>query len=136
MRYAKDCSEPAYEYFKAKFDNDLKPVVEAFKATHYFSPFKVTQLKPTAAEIDSLRSFPFLDAQHVIDNLKLELPEYIMAAADGVSMKVDPLQWWKEHEEKLPNWAKACKLALLVQPSSAAAESFFNSFELLQLFTD
>ena len=32
MTYAKTCCVPAYAYFKEKFDNDLRPVVLAFKA--------------------------------------------------------------------------------------------------------
>ena len=41
--------------------------------------------------------------------------------------------WWKQHEIELPNWSRACKMVLLFQPSSAAAERVFsllqNSFQ-------
>jgi len=33
----------------------LKPALNAFKAAHYFSPAKCSELKPTATEIDSLQ---------------------------------------------------------------------------------
>ena len=38
------------------------------------------------------------------------------------------MKWWKSHEDngQLPNWSQACKLVLLVQPSSAAAERVFS----------
>ena len=70
-------------YFKKKFDNDPKSVVNAFKAAWYFSPSKVDELTPTAEDIDTLHSFPFLDIT-IIDNLKSELPKYMAAAEDVV----------------------------------------------------
>ena len=38
---------------------------------------------------------------------------------------LDPMVWWKRHENDLPHWSKTCKMVLLVQPSSAAAERVF-----------
>ena len=32
------------------------------------------------------------------------------------------VEWWKVHEEGVPNWFSAVEKVLLVQPSSAAAE--------------
>ena len=121
---ANACCAPAYSYFKAKFDNDLSPHLLAFKAARYFSPSKVNELKPAAADIDSLSVFPFLNSD-LISSLKSELPDYL-AEAEGTSEQMDILRWWKAHEENLCNWAKACKLVLLVQPSSAAAERIFS----------
>ena len=48
-----------------------------------------------------------------------------MAAAEDVSNQTDIIEWWSSHETDLPNWAKACRLVLLVQPSSAASERVF-----------
>lgn len=59
LAYANACCVPAYSYFRAKFDNDLRPQLLAFKAAHYFSPLKVNELEPTATDIDSLSVFPF-----------------------------------------------------------------------------
>ena len=36
------------------------------------------------------------------------------------------VEWWKVHEERLPNWSSAVKKVLVVQPSSAAAERVFS----------
>ena len=136
LAYAKACCVPAYAYFKDKFDNDLRPIVLAFKAARYFSPSKLDELKPTAFDIDQLNAFPFLSGE-LIDGLKCELPEYL-AAAEGVSDNVDVVKWWKSHEENgtLPNWTRSCRLVLLVQPSSGAAEHVFsvltNSFSAQQ----
>ena len=35
------------------------------------------------------------------------------------------VEWWKVHEEGLPNWSTAVKKVLLGQPSSAAEEKEF-----------
>ena len=110
--YARDCVEPAFEYFKQKFDMELKPLVEVFKAARYFSPSKVAELKPSAQDIDELSTFPFLKSA-VVANLKSELPMY-MAAAKDVSASVDVTSWWKSNEDKLPHWAKAFSIIALV----------------------
>ena len=105
---ANACCAPAYFYFKAKFDNDLRSHLLAFKVACYFSPLKVNELKPTAADIDSLSVFPFLNSE-LIASLKHELPDYL-AEAEVVSEQVDALRWWKSHEEncatglKRVNW--------------------------------
>ena len=36
--YSKACVQPAYDYFYLKFNNDLKPVLDAFKAARLCSP--------------------------------------------------------------------------------------------------
>ena len=110
--------------------------MEAFKAARYFLPSKIDELKPTISDIDSLKSFPFLDST-LIAELKTELAEY-SAADEGVVESVNPLDWWKAKEENnsLLKWVEAFKLVLLVQPSSAAAERVFsllnNSFNTRQ----
>ena len=40
MAYAKACVEPAYSYFQAKFDNDLKPTLLAFISSSIFLTFE------------------------------------------------------------------------------------------------
>ena len=65
---------------------------------------------------------PDLTSDAVLEELKAELPTY-MAIADGVSTQVDKILWWKNHKTELPNWSHACKLVLLIQPSSVAVES-------------
>ena len=91
-------------------------------------------MKPSASDLDSLSKFPFL-SMSTIDGLMSELPKYL-AASEDVSSQTDIVEWWKLHEAQLPNWAKACQMVLLVQPSSAAAERVFsiltNSFSAQQ----
>lgn len=125
MQYASNCVKPGLDYFTAKFDGDLQPIVDAFKSARLFDPGKLSDLKPNAAAVDTLRSFKFLDSDEVIENLKTELPTYL-AAADGVALSVDPLLWWERHAATLPHWAAACRKVLLCQPSSAAVERVFS----------
>ena len=49
------------------------------------------ELKPTPAEIDTLKKFPFLE-NCLINRLK-ELPSY-SAAVEDVSCDVDVAKWW------------------------------------------
>ena len=53
-----------------------------------------------------------------------------MASANDQDVAIEceerKVEWWKVHEEGLPNWSTAVKKVLLVQPSSAAAERVFS----------
>ncbi len=126
LAYALACVKPGLDYFTAKFEGDLLPIMEAFKSARIFDPAKLSDMQPDVSTVDSLRSFKFLESDVIINNLKSELPAYL-AAADGVALSVDPLTWWERHSEKLPSWAKACKQILLCQPSSAAVERVFST---------
>lgn len=63
----------------------------------------------------------------MINGLKQELPKYL-AKAEDMSDNVDVVGWWKGQEvnNTMPHWICTCKLVLLVQPSSAAAEIVFS----------
>ena len=122
MRYATECVQPAYEYFKAKFDDasgELKDTVLAFRAARYFVPAMVNELQPTTSDIDSLKLFPFFDA-NLIDKLKDELPTYLAAAEDDRQV----LKCY--HGGKITRTKCPFQLILLVQPSSAAAGRVFS----------
>ena len=41
--YAARCVDPAFEYFSAKFDNDLQTAMQAFKVARFFSPIKISR---------------------------------------------------------------------------------------------
>lgn len=133
VAYGCNCVQPAFDYFELKFNNDLKSVVNAFMAAQYFSPSKMSELRPTANDLDKLAHFPFLKPK--IPSLKAELPS-VLAACEGVHHSVNPIDWWKSHGEQFKTWLEAFKLVLLVQPSSASAERVFslltNSFSRQQ----
>ena len=82
INYSKACVQPAYDYFHLKFNNDLKPVLDAFKAASLFSPSKFHELKPSAVDIDCLKAFQFLNSQPTIDGLKSEIPTYMAVSED------------------------------------------------------
>ena len=97
-------------------------IFSLFKAARLFLPYMVHELKPTSETVNELKAFLFLNDK--LGDLKAELPAYI-ASAEDVSSESDTMNWWKRNELILPHWAEACKRALLVQPSSAAAEKPF-----------
>ena len=68
----------------------LKVPLAAFKAARFFSPCKITHLKPSASEVDALLAFPFLSSTNDLVGLKGELATYL-ANAEGVDPSVDCL---------------------------------------------
>ena len=130
LRYAEVCVVPAFEYFKSKFDpstGELRDTLLAFRASRYFAPSQLNELRPSPSDIDGQKLFPFL-SNELIAQMKSELPTYLSLAED-VSPDVAVTSWWKNHEQEIPSWGAACKLMLLVQPSSAAAERVFSMLE-------
>ena len=124
LKYADNCVQPAYDYLKMKFDNDLRCTVELFKVARYFFPAKVSELKPTSSDLSALSVFPCFNSE-AIEGMKSELPNYL-AGAEDVSLQTDPLEWWKHHSSDLPMWASGFRKVALFQPSSAAAERVFS----------
>ncbi len=57
MKYASNCVKPRFDYFTAKFDEDLLPLVNAIKSARLFDPTKVCDMKPNTAAVDTLRSW-------------------------------------------------------------------------------
>ena len=113
ITYAIGCVQPGLDYFQSKLGNDAQNPVAAFKAARLFSPSKVSEIKPTAVDIDDLQAFPFLVTD--IPQLKAELPTYLALAAD-VDPNVDILKWWKNHSDPesesgesgdLANWSSS-----------------------------
>ena len=57
VTYGCNCTQLAFDYFELKFRTDLKSVVDAFRAARYFSPSKLSELKPTVTDIDQFARF-------------------------------------------------------------------------------
>ena len=57
---------------------------------------------------------------------------YILLLVCALDILREPLlikgfiAWWKNHESQLPHWSSACRIALLIQPSSAVVEHMFS----------
>ena len=124
VQYGKARVQPGLLYFKSKFSNELSSSLDAFKAARLFLPFKIQEMKPDIISINSLKSFNFLSDQ-ILENLKLEFPNYVAKAAD-TSPDVEVITWWLNHVEDLPHWSSAAQMVALVQPSSAAVERVFS----------
>ena len=125
VQYGRSCVQPGLDYFLARFNQDLSESVAAFKAARLCIPQKITEMQPDANAIDALSAFPFLNDTSTLSNLKTELPDYLVKAADA-SAEMAPLDWWERHVHNLPHWSAAVRKIVLVQPSSAAAERVFS----------
>lgn len=126
--YAISCVQPGLLYFQEKFGNDMVHPVSAFKAARLFSPYKLKEIQPIAADIDSLNSIEFLSGE--IEILKQELPIYLTKTAN-VDCNVDILEWWKGNSPYIPHWSEAAQKIFLIQPSSAAAERVFSIMKVI-----
>ena len=121
IHYTTACVQPGLDYFNKIFDSNLKDIFLAFKAARYFSPQRLKDIQPDAEAINSVKAFPFLDSQTVLNGLKQELPSYLAKVCD-LDPEIYILQWCHQNESDLPCWAGAAHKVLLVQPSSAASE--------------
>ena len=84
--YAISCMQPGILYFQERFGDDTKHPVNIFKSARLFSPSKLNELRPIAADIDCLSIFQFLTGE--IEHLKEELPVFVAKATD-VDSSVD-----------------------------------------------
>ena len=91
VTYAKSCVQPGLDYFQQQLQTSLKVILAAFKAARFFIPSKITDLKPSAAEVDSLLAFPFLSSTQDLVGRKGELGTYL-ASAEGVDPTLDCLE--------------------------------------------
>lgn len=123
-QYGTACVQPGLDYFEKHFDSS-QSTLSAFKAARYFLPMKINDIQPDAAAINSLKAFPFLNSEAILNGLKGELPSYLAKVSD-IDSNIDVLQWWSQNESHLPCWAAAARKVLLVQPSSAASERVFS----------
>lgn len=124
IQYAKNCAQPAIDYFQQQLSGSMKVPMAAFKAARLFSPQKANEIQPSSADLDCLDVFPFFSGE-VMDGLKEELPLYL-AKSEDTDEQICPVKWWKDNMIALPRWASAASKVLLVQPSSAASERVFS----------
>ena len=110
---AKTTVNPAIQWFLRKFKMELYEIVRAFKVARIMCPVVVQWLRPTAANIETLRIFSFLNSDVTINDLITELPNYL-AAAHGVvvATEEEKVVWWSLHAEELPRWSAVTKQVL------------------------
>ena len=97
IAYAKNCVEPALNYFKQQLTLSLKVPLAAFKASQLFNPDTVELLNPDSSSVNALSVIPFFSEEEIA-GLKKELPRYlgkIAAIESDESSNVDCLMFWK-----------------------------------------
>ena len=124
IAYGRACVTPGLQYILDIFSNTLKNAIEVFKASRFFNPQKIQDMKPEASSLDSLTVIPFLKPE-TISKLKDELPYYLAKATD-ISPDICPLTWWYMNASELPHWSAAASMIVLIQPTSAASERVFS----------
>ena len=122
-----ECLTPAFQYYSQTVINDLVVAgsIRVFKAAQIFNPLFVKISRPNDVDINRLDTIPFLD-NNVIQSLKDELPVYLVKAAnipDGFDLRTEVWLWWKSNDQELPAWSAAVQKVVLVEPSSASAET-------------
>ena len=89
----KACIAPGFRFYQQKFNGEIHKTVSAFRAARLCCPVKVQELHPTAASVEELKLFFFLN-NDPISELVHELPRYL-AIDDGLKV-----QWWSAIKER------------------------------------
>lgn len=63
VEHGKRCVQPGIAYYFQQVSTNMKPALEAFKAARLFSPFRLNEIKPSEASLDTLIAFPFLQSE-------------------------------------------------------------------------
>ena len=119
---AKDCFAAANKYFKEQLVL-LDPQLKIFKAARLFSPRHIASGPCNPRLVEDLRAVSFFESA-AIDKLTQEFPEY-HTLAEGCASGTNLLAWWPRAAGRIPTWSWACKIMMLCQPSSGAAERVF-----------
>jgi hypothetical protein len=126
-------ARPACEYIIKKLNTTLKIPLHVFKGFQLLDPEFVATASGFALEerLDILfTSVPVLRERFeaLKDLAQDELPSYVSKARqlDPDTVERDLAIFWKSVSQELPALAKICRIAMLYQPSSAAAERVFS----------
>ena len=126
INYAKLCVKPGIDYFKKQISSNMSNSLKVFKACRLFLPQKAVTMKLDVKSVtEAFDTTSFLSSREEFDQLIAELPAYLACAAD-TDDDADPINWWKKNAAALPLWSAAAAKAMLLQPSSAAAERVFS----------
>ena len=93
QQHARACVRPGIDYFLQKFNLQFYKDERAFKDARYACPMRFQEFQPAPAELDALRSFPFLDDNETIAILQRELPLY-RAEAEGIWLEDGQQMAW------------------------------------------
>lgn len=124
-RVVQEIVEPGLSYWETKSAHELGNCLSFFKAIRVLDPKFVAVHGITDDDLDQLEQFNcFKPLTLRVEAMKRELPAYLRAVEDmkTVQYRSDILQWYPCHEDRIPAFADATEIAILCQPSSAAAE--------------
>ena len=97
---------------KSSMDESLLDNPDLTFAERHFLEKKLTEVRAPSYTVDS------------IPPLQKEINEYV--TLKYAPLKVDVLQWWKEHESKLPLLAKMARNYFCIPVTSASSERMFS----------
>ena len=123
LKLAQQKCKKANEYFQEQLAI-LEPQMNIFKAARLFSPRYVAAKPCNPGVVEDLRAISFANVPTTIGKLKQEFPDY-HTLAEGCESGTNLLAWWPRVSGQIPTWVWACKMMMLCQPSSAAAERVF-----------
>ena len=102
--------------------------LKVFKAARIFDPAWFCVQNDTTIH-DAVTELTNVPAMHMDEKktsgILAEVPLY-KASASGFDVKQDLVEWWRLHHLKLPLLCAGAQIAMLIQPSSAAAERVFS----------
>lgn len=143
-----DALGPGFDYLEARLTGQgcdaqysLAEMYELCRAARAFDPsFAKNQVN--AAFVDGMSAITPLNALGMLADLKLQLPQYLAAAANAPSFDKGSvadysdavLGWWRDNGTAFPAWALAARVVFAISPNSASCERVFSL--LKNLFGD
>ena len=133
-----DALKPGFDYLEARITGTCEAqyscveMYELCRVVRAFDP-NFASGSINAAFIDSMSAITPLRALGMLNDLKLQLPQYLSAAAhaptfDKASVAdytTEILSWWRTNGNSFPAWALAARIAFAISPTSASCERVF-----------
>jgi hAT family C-terminal dimerisation region len=122
-------AKPVFNYWRQQCQEGGKlfNILRVFKGCTMFDPVYISTASMDILDqlIPELQSHPIFQSGTLYRDVRQEFPHY-KAAATSIDAHVDIAHWWRLHASTLPHFASAAKRAIVIQPSSAAAERVFS----------
>ena len=123
------CIISGFNYFNQTIwadDAQLNYQLQLFKLARFLVPARAIELHFSLEDVENFNLFKVVRNGFIdMGLLRAELPLYL-AAADGVALHVDLVQFWYQRKDMLPGFCKLFAVLMLLQPSSAACERVFS----------
>ena len=129
---------PGFDYLEARITGtcdtqyNCQEMYELCRVARAFDP-NFSAAHVDAAFTDSMSVITPLWALGMLDDLKQQLPQYLVAAAAAPAFDKSSvedyceaiLQWWRTNGKSFPAWALAARITLAISPNSASCERVF-----------